>query len=86
MENLDLLVYLNASTQVHTLLTDSRKNGAAFFVTDRQNGSVKVTYLCSLSFCNCWEAHGSVGAPDYIAAEAVSKKVSVCISGKKTDC
>jgi hypothetical protein len=83
MGNLDLLVYMNASAQAHALLTDSRKNGAAFLITDRQNDSVKVKYLCSLNFRNCWEAHGSVGAPDYIAAAAVSKKVSVCISGKK---
>ena len=85
MGNLDLLVYINASAQAHALLTDFRKNGAAFLVTDRQNDSVKVKYLCSLSFRNCWEAHRSVSAPDYIAAAAVSKKVSVCISGKKTD-
>ncbi|KAF2184199.1 hypothetical protein K469DRAFT_751204 [Zopfia rhizophila CBS 207.26] len=78
--NSDLLVYLNASIQAHTLLTDSRKNGAAFFVIDRQNDAVKVKYLCSLSFRNCWKVHGSFSTPDYIPAAAVCK-VSVCISG-----
>ncbi|KAK2752675.1 hypothetical protein FQN54_008053 [Arachnomyces sp. PD_36] len=79
-----LLIYLNVSMKAHTLLTDCRKNGAAFAVIDRQNDSVKVKYRCSVNFHNCWEDHGSVDTVNHIPASAVSKKMTVCISGPNT--
>lgn len=81
ISNSYLLIYLNVSTQAHTLLADSRKTGAAFVVTDRQNDYLSVKYHCSLNFHNCWENHGSVDTAQYVPAATVSKKTTICISG-----
>lgn len=78
--NLGLFLYLNVSPEAHTLLVDCRKNGAAFSVTTRQNNTVKLEYYCPLEFYDCWEDHSTLNT-DYIPAEAVSKKATVCISG-----
>ena len=79
----EFLLYLNASTEAHLLLTDSRRNGAAFIITGREKGSVTAEYHCSLRFRDCWVDHGSSGGAGYVSAAPVTKKLSVFIPGKR---
>ena len=51
-----LLIYL-ATTNDHPLLRDSKRIGACFIINKRREGSIAVSYVCSLKFYLCWESH-----------------------------
>ncbi|SPO04722.1 uncharacterized protein DNG_07407 [Cephalotrichum gorgonifer] len=82
VDDSELFIYLNVPTKANSLRSDCNGNGAAFKVTERQAGSAKVEYLCSLSFRHCWEIHDDEGTGICVPAAVVNQNTSIMISGK----